>query len=158
MLIRIVVILIVKGVCSISIVKVNHPAMLAGLLLVVSLTGSLILGLISCRWLFYLLILVFLGGVIVVLLFMVSICANEKFILGSLRGASLLGVASFLALCGLNTRVGPRLRFSGYHIRLSLYQTDCGIIFLLFMLYLVLCLVRVVRIRKLEAGPLVKRL
>merc|ERR1712135_76457 len=97
---------IVKGVCSISIVKVNHPAMLA--------------------WLFYLLILVFLGGVIVVLLFMVSICANEKFILGSLRGASLLGVASFLALCGLNTRVGPRLRFSGYHIRLSLYQTDCG--------------------------------
>lgn len=151
-------ILIVKGLCSICIVKANHPVTLAGLLLAVSLTGSAILGLIGCRWLFYLLILVFLGGVIVVLLFMVSICANEKFIFSGSRHLPLIVVLALLTLFRLNTRAGPTGGFSSYFIRLRLYQTDCGIIFIMFMLYLVLCLISVVRIRKLEAGPLVKRL
>lgn len=156
--IRIVFVLIVKGLCSSFIVKVNHPVTLAGLLLVARLAGSLALGIIGCRWLFYLLILVFLGGVIVVLLFMVSICANEKFIFGGLRNSVLAAGLASAVLFNLNRRTGPVCRFSNYFIRLSLYQTDCGIIFVLFILYLVLCLVSVVRIRKLEAGPLVKRL
>jgi len=148
----------VKRLCSALILKINHPVTLAGLLLIVRLIGSVVLGLIGCRWLFYLLILVFLGGVIVVLLFIVSICANEKFIYNRLpfTGVSLAMV--LLMLISLNSNGGPVERFSSYFIRLRLYQTDCGLVFIIFMLYLVLCLVRVVRIRKLEAGPLVKRL
>jgi len=137
---------------------VNHPVTLAGLLLAVSLAGSAILGLIGCRWLFYLLMLVFLGGVIVVLLFMVSICANEKFIFSGVRYPLLMVVLTLSTLFRLNSTAGPTGGFSGYLIRLRLYQTDCGIIFIIFMLYLVLCLISVVRISKLEAGPLVKRL
>jgi len=93
-----------------------------------------------------------------VLLFMVSICANEKFIYSgrSFTGVALVLISLILTIS--NSNGGPVEGFSNYFIRLRLYQTDCGLIFLTFILYLVLCLVRVVRIRKLEAGPLVKRL
>ena len=111
-----------------------------------------------CSWLLYLLALIFLGGVIVVLLFIVSICANDKFIFNK---SSMLGVAGLLAFSRrvlTNPTVRFKANFSNYFIGLSLYQSDCGMLFALFIGYLVVCLVSVVSIRKLEAGPLVKRL
>lgn len=138
--------------------KVSHPVTLAGLLLVLRVIRSIILGEVLCTWLFYLLALVFLGGVIVVLLFIVSICANDKFTSGNFyRSVAML----LVAVCGrglVNSRASLKRSFSNYLLRLRLYQRDCGILFVLFVIYLVLCLIRVVRIRKLEAGPLVKRL
>ena len=55
---------------------------MAGVLVGIALIRAILLGKLGISWVFYLLALVFLGGVIVVLLFIVSVCANEKFFYG----------------------------------------------------------------------------
>ena len=131
---------------------------MGGLLVVVAVVNSLFLGKILSSWLFYILFLVFLGGVIVVLLFIVSICGNEKFFY--IEGPS--GVYYFAAIIAvylfINVEIDGGLRFTGLNLTLSLYQSEIALGFVIFILILVLCLIRVVKIRRLESGPLVKRL
>ena len=119
---------------------------------------SVFLGKIFSSWVFYLLLLVFLGGVMVALSFMVSVCANEKFFYA--RRA--VTVSAFFILTALVVLSGGRLPASrGAYSRnlvTPLYQKSRAGVFVAFMLILVLCLVSVVNIRKLESGPLVKRL
>jgi len=79
---------------SASVVAVSHPASLAGLLIMAALIVRALLAIYSLRWFFYLLALVFLGGVIVVLLFMVSVCANEKFYSSSISKLKQVGLVS----------------------------------------------------------------
>lgn len=106
----------------------------------------------------YLLALVFLGGVIVVLLFIVSVCANEKFFYkanNSPLGVILFGLISCVFLNKISLL---NESISGTNICLVLYQTEGLFSFVVFMGILVLCIFRVVKISKLESGPLVKRL
>lgn len=100
----------------------------------------------------------FLGGVIVALSFMVSVCANEKFFYTRFNKA--LGLTSILILVlfwlGLNINLSSR--FSLRNLVVPLYQLEGCAGFVLLILVLVLCLISVVNIRKVESGPLVKRL
>lgn len=141
-----------------QVLKASHPVSLGGILVVAAVLNSIFLGKLISRWLFYILFLVFLGGVIVVLLFIVSICGNEKFFYtGGLRWLSLLVVGGVFCLLSLNSVTAYR-GFRGLTITLTLYQSETIITFIIFILILVLCLIRVVKIRRLESGPLVKRL
>ena len=102
--------------------------------------------------------LVFLGGVIVVLLFMVSVCANEKFFFKNRRTPA-VGVGVWvLARLLLNKTTMITEAISGISLPLVLYQREGIFSFIIFMGVLVLCIIRVVKIRKLESGPMVKRL
>jgi hypothetical protein len=137
---------------------VSHPVSLGGILVVAAILNSLFLGKLISRWLFYILFLVFLGGVIVVLLFIVSICGNEKFFYtGGLGGLPLLVLGVGVARLSSNLTSTYR-SFNGLAITLTLYQSETALTFVMFILILVLCLIRVVKIRRLESGPLVKRL
>ena len=145
-------------IVSCWIIRVSHPVRIAGLLILIALTRSLFLGKLVIRWVLYLLALVFLGGVIVVLLFIVSVCANEKFFY-LVKENLAPGVVVWLVAGFLISKVSIlREGISGIGTPLVLYQSDGLFRFILFMLVLVLCILRVVKIRKLESGPIVKRL
>lgn len=143
---------------SLNLLKVNHPVLLAAILILTAFFSSLILGKMLIRWLFYLLALVFLGGVMVVLLFIVSVCANEKFFYTSNFNGLIL--IPRLRLIYLITQPFIRLNtsFNRFNITLLLYQSDTALIFISLISILMLALIRVVIVRKMESGPLVKRL
>ena len=143
---------------SASVVVISHPASLAGLLIIVALLVRALLGAHSLSWFLYLLALVFLGGVIVVLLFMVSVCANEKFYAS--KGLKSAGFALVPLVGGLvyNPVLNFSAGFRGFQFSGALYEAERALPFIFFILILILCLVRVVGVRRLESGPLVKRL
>merc|ERR1712083_838724 len=104
-------------------------------------------------WVIYFLFLVFLGGVIVVVLFIVSICNNEKFIFYPTSHPEL-----FLVLLFFNSSEKLSGGISQFQLSYTLYDRSNTAVFMYLMLFLLLCLVRVVRVTKKEYGPLVKRL
>lgn len=140
------------------VLTVSHPASLAGLLIGVALITRALLGVYSLRWFLYLLALVFLGGVIVVLLFIVSVCANEKFYRTKRVSAWLRRVLALGSLLIIQPHLNMRSSFNGFQFSCALYEIEGALSFILFMCILILCLVRVVGVSSLEAGPLVKRL
>lgn len=105
---------------------------------------------------FYILALLFLGGVIVVLLFIVSVCANEKFFFQptNLTPLVFIGLRILIVL----PFSAKQERFSQMNRALTAYQRINSLNFLIMVFRLILCIIRVVKISKLEAGPLVKRL
>ena len=136
--------------------NVSHPVRLGALLVRIALINSLTLGKIVRRWLFYMLALLFLGGVMVVLLFIVSVCANEKFFFQPVdfKPALLLGLR-LIVIIPFSTK---QERFSQINRALTVYQRANSFNFLIMVFRLILCIIRVAKISKLEAGPLVKRL
>ena len=145
-------------ILSNRIFKARHPVRIAGLLVIISLLRSLFLGKLIVSWVIYLLALVFLGGVIVVLLFMVSVCANEKFFYRKGANAAPLLARWIILRLFISKTTLTSEGMSGVGVPLVLYQREGLFSFILFIGVLVLCMLRVVKIRKLESGPLVKRL
>lgn len=143
---------------STKVLNTSHPVRLGGLLVAVAISNSIFMGKLLSSWLFYMLFLVFLGGVIVVLLFMVSICGNEKFFYVETLKGGYYGAAVLIVYPLMVWEMGRGARFVNLNLTLSLYQSEIILGFIIFMLILVLCLIRVVKIRRLESGPLVKRL
>lgn len=137
--------------------RVDHPIVLARGLVVRAFLRAILVGSLELRWLFYLLTLVFLGGVMVVLLFMVSVCANEKIFFSRVRGGSL----GLVSLGGLSLRwqlVNFNKGYSGFQLGGLVYESEQLLGLLILVLILILCIIRVVRIAKVDLGPLVKRL
>ena len=93
----------------------------------------------------------------VVLLFIVSVCANEKIFFPGGRGGP-LGLISlgglFLGWQLINFSKG----FSGFQLGGLADESEQLLGLLILVVILVLCMIRVVRIAKLDLGPLVKRL
>lgn len=156
--IRTTILLILILLISCWIISIRHPVRMAGLLILMALAGSIFLGKLVIRWVLYLLALVFLGGVIVVLLFIVSVCANEKFFFKVKRNAAPAVLVWLLRRVLVSKISILREGLSGIGTPLVLYQRDGLFRFILFILILVLCILSVVKISKLESGPIVKRL
>ena len=65
---------------SLILLKVNHPLSIAYLLLGTAVLSGRMVFKVRISWLFYTLVLVFLGGVIVIIMYITSLAANEKII------------------------------------------------------------------------------
>ena len=140
---------------SLLILSVSRPISLAILLISSAMICSITAGLLFSSWIFYFLILIFLGGVIVVLIFITSVCTNTKlrpFIINRGLLAS-LGFGWFL--CSINIRIN---NYSNLNFCLRIYSLEGLLILVFLILSLLLCMVRVVNVVKLEYGPLVFRL
>jgi len=84
----------VVGACSmirisLLLLGVTHPAILAGMLGAYALAVRGVLAVGTTRWFMYMLVLVFLGGVIVLIAYTTTLAANEKFFFYS-RGPSII--------------------------------------------------------------------
>lgn len=136
-----------------------HPLSLAGGLIFYSILAGTLLGSLVFSWLTYLLILVFLGGVIVLVVYMTTLAANEKLInpRGARRGlvVFLLRVLSLYPLLTLIASAAelPRTK----NVVISLFESSNASVYVFRVFYLLLALVCIVKVIKLEKGPLVKR-
>lgn len=139
-----------------STIKINHPLSLALSLISLCLALRFLIIKISFSWLFFLLVLIFLGGVIIVIVYMCSLAANEKSFFAPFP-IFFVGLILASLLFNMDTRrqdtILSRFLFSGerYSERFTPTLVFC-------FLLLLLAMISVVKLMKLEAGPLVKRL
>ena len=142
-----------------SLIALTHPISLGIILVSYSLILGVVISIICFSWLAYLLVLVFLGGVIVLIIYMCTLSANEKFFLlkkiNILIFIGLFFITFFMVFSRENslvflTQAGTTLGIT-YEGRNLLNMV--GLI-----IYLLITLVAVVKLVKFEAGPIIKRL
>ena len=142
-------------ILSLIITIITRPISIRSTLLLISFCSAIVLGLNSRSWFFYFLFLVFLGGVIVLVLFIVRISSRVIITYSPIRVSYLPLIV--LLLSTTQTEI-PNKSFSAVSINLNLYQIESTTTIIILIIILLVCLICVVNIRKLERGPLIKRL
>ena len=138
--------------------RLTHPISLGIILIFYSLLigGTTIL--FRTPWFFYLLVLVFLGGVIILIIYIRTLAANEKFIIprpvNYLMPIVAILVRTFL-LSNYNYIVKSSLNI---RIVINLYEYSNRRLSIFLIIYLFITIVCVVKLVKFERGPLVGRL
>ena len=138
------------------IISGSHPVFIRILLALTTVAISLFAISLAGSWFFYLLVLVFLGGVIVLIIYMSTLCTNEKFIISPRNLIMLFALLTvILGIIRSNERGISSVRIFG-----AGFLYEGGQVFSLAFLisYLLIALVCVVKLVKFEHGPLVKRL
>lgn len=148
--IHVFILTIISGVYS--------PILLAGALLIRAILTSIQLGLVINRWFFYFINLVFLGGVIVVVLFLCSVCSNNKLsFISSTRYPQLANLTILLILLRIiSWGVGVERWDSRVFIMNWLYQKGGVLSLFIIVIRLLICIIGVINIAKLDEGPIVK--
>nr|YP_007026110.1 NADH dehydrogenase subunit 6 [Calanus hyperboreus]AFU88799.1 NADH dehydrogenase subunit 6 [Calanus hyperboreus] len=137
----------------------THPISLGLFLIILSLFSGMMVMKMNISWFFYLLVLVFLGGVMVLIIYMSTLAANEKFsfkMSGLVNTIMLALSGSLLFVMGMKSITGKMSM--GVMVAGSMYEcvNMSSLVFLMF--YLFLTMVCVVKLVKFESGPLIKRL
>nr|YP_009412748.1 NADH dehydrogenase subunit 6 [Anabropsis crenatis]ASK85619.1 NADH dehydrogenase subunit 6 [Anabropsis crenatis] len=153
--------------------QLNHPLAMTLIILMQTLMICLLTGLISQSfWFSYILFLVFLGGMLVLFIYITSLASNEmfiiptKFILSSLSILMMFILISFMldsSLINLNITNNDMNLSTNNSIYLSnestmslmkLYNNPTELITLMLVLYLFLTLIAIVKITNIFQGPL----
>nr|QHD47992.1 NADH dehydrogenase subunit 6 [Indonemoura auriformis] len=150
----------------------KHPLAMGLTLLIQTILISILTGMMAQSfWFSYILFLVFLGGLLVLYIYVTSLASNEMFsmstqtsLLLAFTSASILGV---LVIMDSSLTVTSTLNFEALNfMNTSLYQEEAtnslsklyngptSLITLTLVLYLFLTLIAVVKITKIEQGPL----
>ena len=141
------------------ILSVTHPITLRIFLIIISLRTGLLLFSINISWFIYLLVLVFLGGVIILIIYIRTLAANEKFIsnytIFNLIPLAILLIFSFVIINYYYCNYILSERISSV---ISIYEISFYNFLVFLIIYLLLTIVRVVKLVKFETGPLIKRL
>lgn len=134
-----------------------HPITMAGLLIFNCFIISLFIMWTRVTWLFYLLVLIFLGGVMVIIIYITSLAANEKIFWTSKFSWLNLTPLVFISVFVIDERTKKIIRRN-----FSFVGDLFGLSFIIFLLgcfiILLLTIISVIKIIKLEEGPLIKRL
>jgi len=95
----------------------------------------------------------------VVLLFLVSVCANEKFLT---RARAVKAAPCILLIGGIYCNSSPLIAseggFNSNLLPYRVYQSEFFPALVILIVVLIISIFRAVKIRKIEAGPLVSRL
>ena len=140
---------------------VTHPVLMAYILIRYAILVRIGLSTLRIRWFMYLLVLIFLGGVIILIIYITSIAANEKF--NSYLRTSLRKPVWGVALLRISVVFIPVLEKAIFlenapTFLIRLIESRSRLIYFWITFYLLLVLIRAVKIVKLEEGPLVRRL
>ena len=134
----------------------SHPISLAFLLMgVCGLIRLLILNFFY-SWFFYLLFLMFLGGIIIIVIYITSLASNEKagFELLSNGGFIFLGLRRLIFFDSRETlKLSSSFKFVG-----DFFEVESIRSLILCFILLLLAIISLVKVIKLEEGPMVKRL
>lgn len=152
--------------------QIIHPLAIGLILLIQTLLICLITGLLAKSfWFSYILFLIFLGGILVLFIYVTSLASNEIFSLSiKLTLTSLLFIIINLLIFYFidkttinifinNNEIIPITEMSSYFIENSLslnklYNYPTNLITILLINYLLITLIAVVKITKLFYGPL----
>lgn len=141
-----------------SLMYINHPISLGFILIFYALSTGLLSMILSTSWFFYLLVLVFLGGVMVLIIYISTLAANEKFFvvnIGIPLSFTALIRVTLLFYYEFNKTVSIRIKNCFIS---NVYEQSNSRLTLLIILYLLLTILCVVKLVKFEKGPLVRRL
>jgi len=128
-------------------------------LIFMALLGGGLLLKASVSWFSYVLVLVFLGGVIVIIIYMSTLTSSEKFYFNT--SPIIVSLCTVILIRGLGLL---KFKFLGEKVakeavvRGALYESSLTTRLFFLMVYLLLTIVCVVKLVKFEAGPLVARL
>jgi hypothetical protein len=135
-----------------------HPISLGLVLIFYSLLIGVARIMIRAPWFFYLLVLVFLGGVIILIIYIRTLAANEKF----------RAPTSFRVFILIFIIIGASFTIISYNYRnktsfninivINLYEYSNGSLSIFLITYLLITMICVVKLVKFEKGPLVGRL
>nr|QCC25321.1 NADH dehydrogenase subunit 6 [Bactrocera dorsalis] len=159
-------------ISSLIFIQMNHPLAMGLMLLIQTLQICLITGLMAKSfWFSYVLFLIFLGGMLVLFIYVTSLASNEMFSLSmkltticmmimlttTLIAAFLdkMSTSSFIQNLEMQPLYNFNLTVSENSLSLhSLYNYPTNFITILLMNYLLITLIAVVKITKLFYGPL----
>nr|YP_010411401.1 NADH dehydrogenase subunit 6 [Malenka flexura]URN73047.1 NADH dehydrogenase subunit 6 [Malenka flexura] len=159
---------------SVIFTQMTHPLAMGLMLLVQTVLISILTGMMTQSfWFSYILFLVFLGGLLVLFIYVTSLASNEMFSLstttmiplilgtGILTAILLILDSSFMAAGAYNSEGLTIFNNLFYHEESStsltkLYNGPTSLITLTLVLYLFLTLIAVVKITKINQGPLRK--
>nr|WGO57948.1 NADH dehydrogenase subunit 6 [Hemithyrsocera longiseta] len=148
---------------SIMFTQTNHPLTMGLILLMQTITISLLTGLISQSfWFSYILFLIFLGGMLILFMYVTSLASNEMFLLSykPILISIPLTIIFIILFKSLPMTQNPdmiNLLSTNNHLMMSitkLYNQPSGIITILMASYLFLTLIVVVKIINIYKGPL----
>jgi len=125
------------------------------LIIMASLIGRLIIKIVH-PWFLYLLILVFLGGVIILIIYMRTLSANEKFTPLNIPASALAFPVPLYFVATYHANHVP-LRINCGPMT-SIYEANHVRILFFLIVYLLIALVCIVKLVIFEEGPLIKRL
>merc|ERR1719239_2100805 len=128
-----------------------HPISLGLVLIFYSLLIGVARIMIRAPWFFYLLVLVFLGGVIILIIYIRTLAANEKF-----RAPTSFRVL-ILSFTIISYNYRNKTSFN-INIVINLYEYSNGSLSIFLITYLLITMICVVKLVKFEKGPLVGRL
>ena len=135
-----------------------HPISLGIVLIFYSLIIGIMSIIFSTPWFFYLLVLVFLGGVIILIIYISTLAANEKFIIPKFNRYLIFILIFFMPRFFINCYNYTIKSSFNSRIVINLYEylNRSTLLFLIF--YLLITIICVVKLVKFERGPLVGRL
>nr|QNV11622.1 NADH dehydrogenase subunit 6 [Isoperla grammatica] len=164
--------LVCSTLISIIFTQMSHPLAMGLMLLIQTLCICLLTGFMTQSfWFSYILFLVFLGGLLVLFIYVTSLASNEMF---TLSASTLFTTISLFMICALlivvidplpylisclNTDMMDLSVINCYYEEASLsltklYNQPTGLITLMLVLYLFLTLIAVVKITCIFFGPL----
>nr|YP_010692902.1 NADH dehydrogenase subunit 6 [Anastrepha distincta]AMN87508.1 NADH dehydrogenase subunit 6 [Anastrepha distincta]WCB97992.1 NADH dehydrogenase subunit 6 [Anastrepha distincta] len=159
-------------ISSLIFIQMNHPLAMGLMLLIQTLQICLLTGLMAKSfWFSYVLFLIFLGGVLVLFIYVTSLASNEMFTLSMKTAYSFslifilfmstswfmdkLYISSFIQNNEMQTMINLNMFTEENSLNLNkLYNYPTNLITILLMNYLLITLIAVVKITKLFYGPL----
>nr|YP_010835960.1 NADH dehydrogenase subunit 6 [Rhopalopsole subnigra]WGC89479.1 NADH dehydrogenase subunit 6 [Rhopalopsole subnigra] len=156
-------------ILSLMFTRMSHPLAMGLMLLIQTLFICLLTGTLSQSfWFSYILFLVFIGGLLVLFIYMTSLASNEMFTMSvssiMLGGTLLTLLACFYLLIDpvstlkniMSTNMNDMLylSYNSYQPLLKLYNQPTGFLTSLLIIYLFLTLIAVVKITSIYNGPL----
>nr|AML25926.1 NADH dehydrogenase subunit 6 [Staphylinidae sp. BMNH 1274217] len=158
--------MMVNMTLSLLFMFLNHPMTMGLLLLIQTITIALITGTLALNfWFSYIIFLIMVGGMLVLFIYMTSIASNEMFsfssnliiFIMSMMSLIMLMIIfpdSFFYLMNLNFLENNNLPLN-FNNNLSKYFNYPSMFIIFFMIiYLFITLIAVVKITKIEFGPL----
>nr|WGO57792.1 NADH dehydrogenase subunit 6 [Jacobsonina sp.] len=150
---------------SIMFTQMNHPLAMGLILLIQTVMISLITGMLSQTfWFSYILFLIFLGGMLILFIYVTSLASNEMFFLSTKIIISMIPtmIIIFLTLLLIKSPVMQNQEMTLFmsmnnsiiNSLVKLYNQPTGIITILLASYLFLTLIAVVKITNIFKGPL----
>nr|YP_010946580.1 NADH dehydrogenase subunit 6 [Margattea concava]WGO57298.1 NADH dehydrogenase subunit 6 [Margattea concava] len=158
------ILIIFSSSLSLMSLYVNHPLVLGFILLTQTISVSLITGMMSQTfWFSYILFLIFVGGMLVLFIYMASLASNEMISFSSKIMSMLLLTMIIISMMMKNIQNSLYLQDSSIFMDMNISVTDqlmkfynkpTHMITIMLGSYLFLSLIAVVKITNISMGPL----
>nr|YP_010946866.1 NADH dehydrogenase subunit 6 [Rhabdoblatta similsinuata]WGO57623.1 NADH dehydrogenase subunit 6 [Rhabdoblatta similsinuata] len=156
--------LIISSMLSLIFTQMNHPLAMGLILLIQTTFISIITGMLTQSfWFSYVLFLIFLGGMLVLFIYVTSLASNEMFSMSTklLMLAMIMLPTLFMIYNNFNPSFMNQETFNFMTINnfttlplIKLYNNPTSIITIILATYLFLTLIAVVKITNIFVGPL----